>query len=1177
MQPCSVSTASATSSLPLPDERGDTERAENRPENEETDESGCLIGFPRKCSAKATWLFSTLIGLFFLFFLYRRHRLTFEWPYEKQQISAYSEGSFYYSFFNDVIAAPTWRAGLDAVLRDERSEHPDVVNALRRFNVYQELLAGLLYRALHALLGDAWLTEYIARTPFNFYTACVFLLQALGVAVLVGLAAVTGGSAFCACACFGFFFANYYHRLVVRVQATPLRENWALPFLWINIATVVVLLQTHARIQRVMLRRWATRKDSAKPSASAVPCRDAKCHAALRQREKKLLALLFLSTLLLLVLWQFGVFVITTQVAALFATLLVGFPVERLMRRVFAVLCAAFVANVFLHFFPRYLLLSFLPHTLFSVVFVLLAWPISRLRTARQKESSGGAGGAALRLFPQNVQRGFLAVVLCLLIRLSLGGFDKDDSHVFQLLLYKLGLAPHTFDTNIYLMGGTEFEFFSPYFFNLIAPSRLFLCAGVALFLFLLLASDQLLFLHHLGRLSPRLYVNLSEETLTVDGGEEKMEEDNEETARQKAVETSDPPRTTDSRYQHTRRFPSSAGAPELRRRRPGKMDKQDEAPRSAVDAVVSVAEKRRRVEGKLRAQLEDQLVSSVYLMPDLFYLSVQTVFFVVLMLLIARLRVLCLPLLCVLAAVTVASPALWRALACALAASLNLPTVASLGSRLTGGLRCRSRVAFLVHALLFTCAAALPFCLKLPVEEMIGVDPATENAANPSRLSLIDWLKTNLPPDAAIIGDMPASATLRAATKLRLVIHPQFEQTEMRKRVQFLYGASACPPEKLYAAMMQRVYKTDYLLISNFRCAAPKEKKISVFSVADLVEEKSFTCPKAVASLARFCFKSQLSSSAFDLVYRNGMYAVLKVKGAQEAEQPKKKGQRDAAEEAGGERTAQRDRREEERELKETLRSLDVQTKNEAYLSFDWKTKLSTLETFDPWIKRCIRDDERCGRSMQEFAQELADMYGLQLTSRLLQEKAISLFPSDSDVLFGHGVFLDFDMNNRNDATAYYERGADKDPLSVAKTVQFLLFLDQAIGRSRAVADVDRLLRLERVLEEKTNQQLLDDAASLCKAALLLKQLVDTQVEAGAMRDTPNVIREEMRVMRRLWEKSKELNIQNECVVEAWAYFEKTRLTLARRIQHFFLGESVFLSRLVHALALAARVLSLF
>ncbi|PFH36041.1 hypothetical protein BESB_056920 [Besnoitia besnoiti] len=1120
-------------------------------------ESLTIIGLPRAFNPKASAACMTTIGLLFLFFLYRRHRLSFSWPYERQQISAYSEGSFYYSFFGDVVSAPTWTEGLRVLLNDERSEHPDVINALRRFNVYQELLAGLLYRGVRALLGDSGMTLYIARTPFNFYTACVFLLQAFGVAVLAGLAAVTGGSAFCAIACFGFFFANYFHRLIVRVQAVPLRENWALPFLWMNVAAVVMLLQAHAQRQRLSLKIWQARRRGDDQGSAWLPAsrRQASATAALRKRENYLLVVLFVSTLLLLLFWQFGVFALTTQVAALFAVALIGFPVERLLRRMLLVLLGAFVVNVLLQFVPRYLLLSFLPHTLVSVLAVLYASSAFReRRTQAEAASKTRRFFASLSLLSRNFIRGLVAVGLCFLIRASLRSFDKDDSHVFQLLLYKLGLAPSSFDTQIYLMGGTEFEFFSLYFFNLIAPSRLFVFAGAGLFVFLLLASEQLLFLHRVHRLAPGLYASLNEESLneSIDDNDRKgvCGDPTGDKKHDKKFCHSASPRSRREQAANSSAFQIAGDGDVRRRGKTAAAAKETEASSEDEDAATLAAKKRKDAEKK-RKRLEEQLVSSVVLTPDLFYLAVQTLLFLALMLLIARLRVLCLPLLCV-AAAAVASPAIWRSLACAFAGCFNLPLISRVASRLAGGRLCRSRFWGVVHLLLFSAGSLVPFYIKLPVEEMTGVAPTTEDAATPSRLSLVKWIQENLPADVAILGDMPSSSTLRAATSARLIIHPQFEQVEMRRRVQFLYGASACPPEDLYATMAHRVFAADYLLISNFRCAQASENRISVFSVADMVEEKAFRCPPAVNPFARFCFKVQLESSAFELVYRSGTYALLKVKGTKD-------------ERAGEQALASKDaRREEARRLKGMLRQVDLQKKNESYLSFDWKHKVAKLDTFNPWLKHCVKDDTRCGRDIQEFAQELLDMYGLQEMSRLLQEKAVELFPRDPDVLFGYGVFLDFDMHDAGNATLYYERGVDLDPMDFGKIVQFVLFLDHASGRRRAIAAVDRVLYLEQILDAKTDFELAKDASSICKAAMLLNQLVHAQVQAGDMREKAYFINEQRRVMRRFWEKSKALNIQSECVVESWEHMENTKLTTARRVLHFFVGENALFSLFV-------------
>ena len=60
----------------------------------------------------------------------------------------FSETGFYYSFYEDVVAADTIGEAFDVLLRDNRSEHPDTINALGRFNIYP----GLFFCFVFALL-----------------------------------------------------------------------------------------------------------------------------------------------------------------------------------------------------------------------------------------------------------------------------------------------------------------------------------------------------------------------------------------------------------------------------------------------------------------------------------------------------------------------------------------------------------------------------------------------------------------------------------------------------------------------------------------------------------------------------------------------------------------------------------------------------------------------------------------------------------------------------------------------------------------------------------------------------------------------------------------------------------------------------------------------------------------
>ncbi|PHJ23352.1 q-cell neuroblast polarization, partial [Cystoisospora suis] len=1115
---------------------GDERR--QRVESPACGDSCTVVGLPRRFNTKSVVLLSTAIGLFFIFFLYRRHRLSFDWPYVQQRISVYSEGSFYFSFYNDIVSAPTWLEGVKRLLVDKRSEHPDVINALHRFNIHQELLVGLAYRSLKSLLGETLFAQLVARTPFNFYVGWVFAIQGFGVAVLCALAAAAGGSAFCCIACFGFFFANYFHRLIVRVQAISLRENWALPFLWVNITSIVLFLQAQSALQRLLLRRSLDQK--VRGDAAAFSLATQREFARLKVRERALLWSLFGSSVAVLLFWQFGVFVLTTQASALFAVSLAGFPIERALRRIVVVLMATFSVTFVLQFMLRYLLLSFLPYVLISIWVVLCC----RLPSLSPSSKAGAHFSQCSMdnsswwgaLLVRNTLRGMMALGVCFTLRLFLKGLDKDDSHVYQLLLHKLGLFRGSFDTQIYLMGATEFHPFSKYFADLIAPSRVFVFSGISVFVFSLLCLEQLFLLLGLHSRFPDLYQILSEAEAPIATKEQAVTHEGTDPAEKLCDE---PVILEKSSIRASAVQPAPAEI-ELRRR-----PVTGGAHSGGVEEVHGSRQfwtgENEDAQGELLREHE-LFARFVYLTPDLCYLCIQAFFFLILMLLVVRLRVLCLPLLSVLAASSVASPPLFRVVRNVLFAAFGRERRCDETQRRSTGFR------RLGGALLFTLLAFVPFYLKLPIEELLVQEPMLENAASLSRRRVVEWMQANLPEDAAVLSDIATSAMVRAGTSLRVVVHPQFEDVKMRKRVQFSYGVSACPPEELYATLLRDVYESEYLLISNFRCAVPRDAAVNAFQLGDMVEETSFHCPGDVEPLQRFCFRSQLGSSFFDMIYRNGQFALLRTRlkperlagcgeGSKPEEQPEKtgngrcpKGETEAAAPA-------KNRTEIKRQLLEELRSVDVERKNEVYRRFNWRQKTSTLAGYEPWLQRCVRDDSHCGEDIQEYARELTDMYGLHQTTTLLQNRAIQLFPKTPSVSFAYAVFLDFDLGRKKEALSYYTRGVDGDPSNIGRVVQFVLYLEETFGRSLALQATDRLLHLDASLAQKTHAELLPEAANLCRAALLLREVVVSQATPGTstsrVRDLPEI----QRVMRRFWSKSKELNVQSGCVVDSWPY----------------------------------------
>jgi hypothetical protein len=57
----------------------------------------------------------------------------------ERRLNLYSEQAFYFSFYEDLVVAPSFTEGVLALLNETQSEYPDSINALERFNIYPEV------------------------------------------------------------------------------------------------------------------------------------------------------------------------------------------------------------------------------------------------------------------------------------------------------------------------------------------------------------------------------------------------------------------------------------------------------------------------------------------------------------------------------------------------------------------------------------------------------------------------------------------------------------------------------------------------------------------------------------------------------------------------------------------------------------------------------------------------------------------------------------------------------------------------------------------------------------------------------------------------------------------------------------------------------------------------------
>eukprot|EP00929_Paragymnodinium_shiwhaense_P082386 TRINITY_DN4339_c0_g2_i1.p1 TRINITY_DN4339_c0_g2~~TRINITY_DN4339_c0_g2_i1.p1 ORF type:complete len:909 (+),score=224.25 TRINITY_DN4339_c0_g2_i1:76-2802(+) len=331
---------------------------------------------------------------------------------EQKVASLKTENAFYYSYYEETVVAPTLADALWHVVRDRRSEAPDTINALERFNVYQELLTGLLYRCFCRVLGQAVMPD-----PWYFFRRCSFALNAIGQGALVLLAALCGGGGLrgggvpAVTLTLLLFLHRQNFSRVHDVGMLNLRENWALPVIWCQVLCLHRALTLHPAL------RSGSADSQAKTGRGGWP------YLAWMWGYR-------LCTVICILLWQFSAFafllqvsavflctllacstssrramedVVTSQLMALVAAAAFLFGNELLVHHMLVTQCVAIWAVLRLRReAPRYWLLFWLDGLLAVAFFGLLRLLQSRFATA--EEHIGELFTAKVRqLFPQLV------------------------------------------------------------------------------------------------------------------------------------------------------------------------------------------------------------------------------------------------------------------------------------------------------------------------------------------------------------------------------------------------------------------------------------------------------------------------------------------------------------------------------------------------------------------------------------------------------------------------------------------------------------------------------------------------------------------------------------------------------------------------------------------------------
>uniref|UniRef100_A0A3Q1HTU4 Dpy-19 like C-mannosyltransferase 3 n=1 Tax=Anabas testudineus TaxID=64144 RepID=A0A3Q1HTU4_ANATE len=192
----------------------------------------------------------------------------------EREISFRTECGLYYSYYKQMLQAPSIQEGLSDLIHDNLTESKRTINLLQRMNIYQEVFLSVLYRSLP-------IQSYLE--PVYFYIYTVFSLQAVYVIALYLTAWLLSGSWLAGTLTGVWYILNRVD--TTRVEFTiSLRENWSLPFLALQVTAITCYLR---------------------PQLTAL-------------QQKVLVWLMYVTTFCFCLTWQFNQFILLVQALVIY-------------------------------------------------------------------------------------------------------------------------------------------------------------------------------------------------------------------------------------------------------------------------------------------------------------------------------------------------------------------------------------------------------------------------------------------------------------------------------------------------------------------------------------------------------------------------------------------------------------------------------------------------------------------------------------------------------------------------------------------------------------------------------------------------------------------------------------------------------------------------------------------
>ncbi|XP_053323672.1 probable C-mannosyltransferase DPY19L1 [Spea bombifrons] len=343
----------------------------------------------------------------------------------EREMAFRTEMGLYYSYFKTITEAPSYYSGLLAIMNDNVTEYPNVINTLKRFNLYPEVILASWYRIYTTTMNSLGFQTKICwkvnrgddlspvdsceglGDPAYFYVTMIFILNGMMMSLFYIYGTYLSGSRLGGFVTVLCFFFN--HGECTRVMWTPpLRESFSYPFLVLQMFLLTYILRT--------------------PNVG-----------------RRSLIALCVSNVFFMLPWQFAQFVLLTQIASLFAIYIVGFiDQEKILNILYTHMISLGLCFI-LMFGNSMLLTSYYASSL--AVICVIAMSRKAFLKLQTKEF--------VLWILQVIAWIFGTIILKALTSLLLG--VKDDAHIGNILKSKF-TSYKDFDTLMYTCA-PEFDF----------------------------------------------------------------------------------------------------------------------------------------------------------------------------------------------------------------------------------------------------------------------------------------------------------------------------------------------------------------------------------------------------------------------------------------------------------------------------------------------------------------------------------------------------------------------------------------------------------------------------------------------------------------------------------------------------------------------------------------------